>query len=145
MKPSPMSKYYDLDDLLYQEQKITVAFTHPIQIHSKRYKRNKKLELPIYIVDFFIQNDHCKPFLITEEESIILQADCTLFNFKNMFFYNFNKYLKENIIYEIFCTRMQFYSKLLYEDHVDKKVLSTLEYEEKKNIKNGREEWKKYN
>lgn len=140
-----MSNYYDIDDLLYQEQKIIVSFAHPVTIMSKTYKKSKKIELPIFIVDFFIQNDHCKHFLANETENTSLKADCTLFNFNNTYFYNYNKYLKDIFLYEMFCTRMQFYSKLLYEDHIDKQILGTLESDEKKIIKEARKIWRKYN
>lgn len=126
--------YFNIKDIESKEQHITVKFKK----ETEGIKKNKKISLPFYILDFLIENEYCEiiqfeDFIISEYQINEMKADyltdlsnisfSTLNKSKNnKYFFRFIQHLfftgevKKNIFdfYNLMCKRIQFIGQYLF-------------------------------
>lgn len=118
-----MLKYYDLSDLITREQKIKVKFncgiTYLVAYTQESISENQNATVPIFLLDFILQNEHCH---ITEDiiETRIkndLQSNCVKTNLRKYFtnFFQVAKFTSTDteFFYDMYLNRMTRFMEML--------------------------------
>ncbi|KAG0439748.1 hypothetical protein DMUE_2219 [Dictyocoela muelleri] len=134
----------ELSSILSKENKVVVKFKYDIEIDFPEFikiEANKKISLPIFLVDFLIKNGHCsyeeimKPELKKEFNA---KASCV--DIGSMYFYQNIIELDENIEYgqNVFLERMKDFLDLVIKNDISEDDFASMDVTEKSIIKEAR-------
>ncbi|EDQ31163.1 hypothetical protein EBI_25877 [Enterocytozoon bieneusi H348] len=167
---SSFMEYYNINNFLSDEQYVSIMFNEKIY-PTKLYKGInpfKKIELPIFLIKFLLENEFCEICAKCDNKLIDnllifnikndLYAQPELVNFQNQYFYTFINAseqisfdtklnsLNQNTFFinTIFLYRMGYFSKLLVKDNFHEKDLEYLSFEEYNIILNARYMYQRY-
>ncbi|WUR02211.1 DNA replication complex GINS protein PSF3-like [Vairimorpha necatrix] len=145
-----------LENINTQEIKIRVFFKHKIEnfgfLVSETYKdieAGTKVDVPLYIAQFLIENNHCtlaNPILSEETEND-LKANSSIINLNSLYkeFYKFIVNFKSNdFVLNIMFSRYTTLYKLILKEQLDEDDVFMLDNSEKKIIKMARKKYLMY-
>lgn len=133
--------FYDIDDIIQNEQTLKVRFQHTLLFCDRRISKKKKHDLPYFLTEFFIANDHCtfdEP-LNTHEINELL-ADPSNVTFQKEHILRLLKNCSSMIaIDKLFVERMAHFLKYVNCDFIDESDLVKLDCLEKRIISKSRQ------
>lgn len=147
--------YYKIDRILAEEEKISVKFEKDIENFGfyagplqSNVKADTKVDMPLFLVKFLIQNEHC--FLVdhplTKKSSTLLrndlEANSSIVDLKNRHFYFVNRNIGEkDFLNRIFFERIGTHIILITKEDFNEDDMSKLSYEEKRIIADSRKKF----
>jgi hypothetical protein len=133
--------YYDIDNIIAQEEKLKVKFPYNIKNfgfyinpNTSDIKMDTHVDLPYFLVKFLLENDYCSlvenPLNLIKNE---LDAAPRKIDLKNRNFYNLNKFINDKVyLSDIFYQRMGSYASLMEKQSFNEDDMAIMSYEEKK-------------
>ncbi len=134
--------YYDIHSILIDEEKVNVKFKHTIYNFGfyigpriSNIKKNKKVDLPYFLVGFLIQNEHCEITSRYTELKNDLAAEPSIVNLRDTHFFMIeSRFFDPDILLSIFFERLGVYLKNVMKYEFCENDTQMLSYEERKYV-----------
>ncbi|EJW03281.1 hypothetical protein EDEG_02347 [Edhazardia aedis USNM 41457] len=162
-----MLEYFDINDIEANETKVMVQFPDDLKLLSKFYPKNTRVELPLFIAKFFIENENCKfdvETLMSVQQVNDILADPAGYNLNTVLcpkfsnssiertlvtnFYDTFECVKHSCMISlsyVFCTRMSVYLKICYLESLDETILAKMDVKERSIILKARKQYAIFN
>lgn len=138
-------EYYDLSDILMREEKIGVSFPYKIDffgisvLEEQDCLKDAALELPMFALDFILENEHCqvKTIPIDEELKHALRAKASIVDLRKMFanFHGFTLAIykdevSKRFFKEVFVNRIRDFAEKVITDDISEKDIERMDINE---------------